>query len=89
MMYMQYYISILPCLEFVVVERIVYVLLGHAELNELYFVELARSCCYVRLVHHAFGGRDRNERQIESGVIVSGCKVIKFSRATARLVVFK
>ena len=31
MIYMQYYISILPCLEFVVFERIVFVLLGHAE----------------------------------------------------------
>lgn len=31
MMYMQYYISILPCLEFVVFERIVFVLLCHAE----------------------------------------------------------
>lgn len=75
---MQYYISILPCLEFVVFERIVFVLLGHAELNELYFVELARSCCYVRLVHHAFGGRDRNERQIESGVIVLVAKLSSF-----------
>ena len=31
MIYMQYYISILPCLEFVIFERIVFVLLGHAE----------------------------------------------------------
>ena len=31
MIYMQYYISILPCLEFVVFERIVFVLLCHAE----------------------------------------------------------
>ena len=31
MIYMQYYISILPCLEFVVFKRIVFVLLGHAE----------------------------------------------------------
>ena len=31
MIYMQYYISILPCLEFVVFERIVFILLCHAE----------------------------------------------------------
>ena len=31
MIYMQYYISILPCLEFVVFERMVFVLLNDAE----------------------------------------------------------
>ena len=78
---------VLVCLAY---ERILYFdslenLHIHAELNELYLVELARSSCYVRLVHHTFGGRDRNERQIESGDVLALADGLKVANGYAVL----